>query len=189
MSQYQFGNVDVENGLATVIGHGTFWATEAVAGNLFSIANENVWYEILSVEDDTHLTLKTDYVGTTKTASRYAIQRDFTPNQTYPIPAYGDTNISSLLKQTLLKLDSYLASFSPLIASLQGDVSASGEIDITIAAGSTLRLASYTKATAPNAATAGEGSMIYVTDTTGGPSICISDGAQWNMLVLSTPMA
>jgi hypothetical protein len=50
------------------------------------------------------------------------------------------------------------------------------------------RLPSYTKATAPDAATAGAGAMIYVADTTGGPSICISTGAAWRML-LSTAMA
>jgi len=51
------------------------------------------------------------------------------------------------------------------------------------------RLAAYAKAAAPSAATAGAGAMIYVSDTTGGPSLCVSDGAGWRMLALSTAMA
>jgi hypothetical protein len=51
------------------------------------------------------------------------------------------------------------------------------------------RLPSYTKATAPSATTAGAGAMIYVADTTGGPSVCVSNGAAWTMLLLSTAMA
>jgi hypothetical protein len=51
------------------------------------------------------------------------------------------------------------------------------------------QLPSYTKATAPSPATVGAGAMIYVTDTTGGPSICISNGATWKMLPPSADMA
>ncbi len=52
-----------------------------------------------------------------------------------------------------------------------------------------IRVGSYTKATVPSAATVGAGAMIYVSDTTGGPSICVSNGSAWYMFVLSTPMA
>ena len=52
-----------------------------------------------------------------------------------------------------------------------------------------MRLAPYTKASAPAPAAAGAGAMIYVTDTTGGPSLCVSTGSAWKMLVLSTAMA
>jgi hypothetical protein len=52
-----------------------------------------------------------------------------------------------------------------------------------------VRLASYTKAAAPAPAAVDAGAMIYVTDTTGGPSICVSTGSAWKMLVLSTAMA
>lgn len=51
------------------------------------------------------------------------------------------------------------------------------------------RLPSYTKATTPAPATAGAGAMIYVTDTTGGPSLCVSTGVAWKMLSLPTTMA
>jgi hypothetical protein len=51
------------------------------------------------------------------------------------------------------------------------------------------RLPVYTKATAPSASALGAGALIYVADTTGGPSLCASDGAQWRMTSLSAPMA
>lgn len=41
------------------------------------------------------------------------------------------------------------------------------------------RVAGYVKAGLPSAATAGAGSMIYVTDDVGGPTIAFSDGAAW----------
>ncbi len=51
------------------------------------------------------------------------------------------------------------------------------------------RLPSYAKAAAPSAATVGAGAMIYVTDTTGGPSLCVSTGSAWKMIPLTTAMA
>lgn len=44
------------------------------------------------------------------------------------------------------------------------------------------RLQTYTKATVPAATAAGAGALVWVTDTTGGPSVCVSTGADWRMM-------
>jgi hypothetical protein len=132
MSQYRIGTADVTNGQMIVLGHGTAWLSQLAPNQLFSVSNENVWYEILSIQNDGQLTLASVYTGTTKTAVSYAVQRDFTPNQNYAIPSYGDTNVSSLLRSTLLNLDAFLATFSPLSSVLQGNMTLSGDLDITV---------------------------------------------------------
>jgi hypothetical protein len=132
MAQYQIGTVDVVNDSTVVVGNGTSWSTEISVNDLFSIAQENVWYQVLSVESDTHLILKTKYTGTTKSLAQYTIQRDFTPNLSYPTPSYGDTNVSSLLRDTMLKLDSYLATFSPVTAALQGNMTVDGDMSVNV---------------------------------------------------------
>ncbi len=132
MSQYQYGTVDVLNGQVSVVGHGTAWSSELAAGDLFSIAGEGVWYEIGSVQNDANLTLKTPYAGSDGTTLSYTVQRDFTPNFQFPTPSYGDTNIASLLRSTFLKLDAYLASFSPLVATLQGNMGLQGDMDVDV---------------------------------------------------------
>ena len=45
-----------------------------------------------------------------------------------------------------------------------------------------VRVKSYTKATVPSATTVGAGALIYVTDTTGGATLCVSNGAGWRMM-------
>lgn len=80
---YREGTVAVTNGQTAVVGTGTVWATEsspgsgawtstkAYAGDALKIGD--VLYEIASVTDATHLTLRTAYAGTTNAASAYAI--------------------------------------------------------------------------------------------------------------------
>ncbi len=45
--------------------------------------------------------------------------------------------------------------------------------------GTFLRLPRYTVATLPNAANAGQGAMIYVTNETGGEVMAVCDGTNW----------
>lgn len=131
MSQYTTGTASVTQNLRAVAGQGTGWTSQIAAGQLFSFQNENVWYEIASVDSDTALTLKTNYLGATKASVQYAVHRDFTPNNAYPIPAYGDKNTTGLLKETLLKLDAALASLSPVGSLLSGNMTFAGTLTLT----------------------------------------------------------
>lgn len=194
MTQYSLGKASVTNGTAAVVGVGTAWSTALAAGQYFAFLNENVWYVIETITDDTHLTLTSNYTGVTKAAQNYLVQLTYTPNNNYPLPTFGDQNVSSLLSVTLLELDTKLASFSPLVAAMQGAVTLNGACTLTLSGGTSFQLQSLTKATAPAPTmTANEpgspGAMIYVIDTTGGPSICVSTGTAWKMLLLTATMA
>lgn len=132
-TQYVTGTVTVTNGSTTVTGAGTAWLSEVTPGaHYFAIKNENVWYGIASVANDGALTLTSAYTSSTKTAQDYVIQRNFTSNQGYMAPGYGDVNISAMVRDTVLKLDSYIASFSPLNSSMNGAITVSGDLDLNL---------------------------------------------------------
>jgi len=133
MGQYSLGTVNVTNGSPTVVGTGTSWSANLAANNLFEIQGEGVWYKIQSVDSDGQITLATNYVGTTKTAQKYVVQRDFTPTNHFPTPAAGDVDTGSLIAQTLLQIDAALTALSPISAILQGDVILSGILTISAA--------------------------------------------------------
>ena len=79
MSWYKSGTVTVTNNSPSVIGAGTTWSDGAVAsGAAFSLIDPSgaaiaPFYEVLSVTDDTHITLKTPYGGTTVNGAQYAL--------------------------------------------------------------------------------------------------------------------
>jgi len=132
MAQYQAGTVNVSNGSPVVVGAGaTSWTSQVSVGDLFAVNNEFVWYYIQSVDTDNQITLTSNYTGTTKTAQQYAIQRDFTPNNNFPIPSYGDIGVSTLISKTLLEIDATLTSISPLSATMDGNIVVSGTIALT----------------------------------------------------------
>lgn len=112
MSQYRTGTVSVTQGSAVVTGSGTSWAANVIAGHLFSITNEGVWYEIASVDSDTQVTLTSVYAAASKADYAYAIHRDYTTEQSFPYPDYGDVNASTLIALTLNQIDQALASLT-----------------------------------------------------------------------------
>lgn len=92
---YVTGTVAVTNGSAAVVGTGTAWNTSIgnssprkniQAGDFIFVgsAAQNAispaggWYEVLSVTDDTHLTLKTNYTGSTASGQAYTGRQCFT---------------------------------------------------------------------------------------------------------------
>lgn len=77
MAWYKSGTVSVTNGSAAVVGVDTLWLTQAAAGDLFTLDGAK-FYEVLSITDNTHLTLASVYTGTTLSAQSYAIIRNFT---------------------------------------------------------------------------------------------------------------
>lgn len=128
MAQYRFGTVTVTNGSPTVTGVNTIWTTNVAALNLFAIFGEGVWYAIETVNSDGSITLASNYIGTNKTGAQYQIQTDFTPENHYPIPSFGDRDTSSLTAYTLLQIDAALAALSPVSAILQGIIQLNGDI-------------------------------------------------------------
>ena len=131
MSQYSLGTVSVINGSPVVTGVGTSWSSALAAGQLFALNNVFVWYTILSVNSDTQITLTGNYVGATTNAATYIVQRDFTPNNNYPIPSYGDTGSATLIAQTLLQLDAELAALSVVTQTIQGNIVVDGQLTIS----------------------------------------------------------
>lgn len=69
---YTIGTVTVNNGSPTVTGSTTKWVENLKAGDKFGVGTlPTVWYEILSVNSDTSLTLTTNYGETNTSASAY----------------------------------------------------------------------------------------------------------------------
>lgn len=106
IADYTTGSVvSVANGGTAVVGTGTTWAT-SMAGRYIRITDsdtankgDNYWYEIASVADTTHLTLKKPYQGTAISAGTAA----YTIGQiTYEPEAYQMATLYRALWQFFL---------------------------------------------------------------------------------------
>lgn len=75
---YRIGKVNVTNKSTAVVGTDTYWASAGLhPGDIFSI-DDTKSYEVDSIIDNTHLTLKTAYTGSTANGVIYSIIRNFT---------------------------------------------------------------------------------------------------------------
>ena len=104
---YRTGTTTVTKNSTAVVGQNTYWASAGLnPGDLFSL-DAGQWYEIDSIVDNTHLTLKTAYAGATATAATYQIVRNFTASMQADIAArtadlvndlrqYIDTDMQSI---------------------------------------------------------------------------------------------
>ena len=92
---YREGTVTVTKNSVSVVGTGTYWLTAGLnPGDIFSLDGVTD-YEVLSVADNTHLTLKTPYTGASASGSMYHIIRNFTATAPSQLAAqtaslYGD---------------------------------------------------------------------------------------------------
>lgn len=93
MSWYKTGTIGVTNGSAAVTGSGTAWVANAQAGEAILCPDGKFW-EILSVNSDTSLTLAANYSGTTQSGQAYTIL----PSQSF---------IRDLANQTATLINSY----------------------------------------------------------------------------------
>ena len=79
MPWYKTGTVTVTNGSTEVVGSGTTWGDGTITpGDSFSLVDANgaavePFYEVESVTDDIHLTLKEPYGGATASGAKYAL--------------------------------------------------------------------------------------------------------------------
>ena len=75
---YREGMVKVTEGSKSLVGVNTYWLAAGInPGDLFTTTNGKDFIEIASIEDNTHITLKSNYRWETDTLS-YAIVRNFT---------------------------------------------------------------------------------------------------------------
>jgi hypothetical protein len=72
MAWLRQGTVNVTNGSIAVVGVGTNWLSTVNISDMFSVDGDT-FYEVLSITDDTHLTLNNPYLGTTATGVVYLI--------------------------------------------------------------------------------------------------------------------
>ena len=112
MAQYNTGTVSISNGSPTVTGVGTLFLANIAVGDIFTIVNDNVWYEVASVDTDLQLTLSANYGRPDVVAGSYTIIRDFTANYDIPYPEKGDIEVASMLKRALVEIDTQISFIS-----------------------------------------------------------------------------
>lgn len=122
MAQYRIGAVSVTQGSQTVVGVGTAFVGNATAGDLFTLHDSGVFYEVASVIDDTHLELSANYAGDTAASQSYIICTGFTPNFNIPEISGGDLNWPDVLTRSLRRIDQVLKDHDDRIASLEAQV-------------------------------------------------------------------
>lgn len=101
---YRNGTVTVTSGSKNVAGVDTLWTSQASVGDVFTIDGTKI-YEIESIADNTHLTLKTAYSGSTASGAAYSIVRNFTSTTNAGLAA----KISALLVDWQNREDELLA--------------------------------------------------------------------------------
>jgi len=106
--QYRIGTVSVNYLSQDVLGFGTEWIDNIKTGDLFKIVGEDAWYEVGSVIGNTHLTLTSQYMGSTRIGTRYVITRDFTPNFNLPEVYIGDLDAHWIITRAFRKIDEVL---------------------------------------------------------------------------------
>lgn len=108
MGQYNTGSVTLVNGSPVVTGQSTAFLTNVSIGDLFKRQNQNVLYEIASVDSDTQIQLSANYAGSGESAASYTITRNFTPNLTLPEISSGDKDWPYVLTRALRILDAQI---------------------------------------------------------------------------------
>ena len=125
MAQYRFGKASLANGARLVTFVGAALAGNVQPGNLFSFQGENVWYEIVSVDEAAGTALlNSNYTGASKTDAAYAVHRDVTPALRMPILSYGDVNTAGLLQISLSTVDATMKTLGASGGALSGIASA-----------------------------------------------------------------
>lgn len=108
---YQQGTVSVTNGSAVVTGSGgTLFVSQVTAGDMFTV-DRSRFYEVLSVDSDTQITLTENYAGSSDATASYAIVRLFGNS----LNAVIASRITDLLAKWLLREKEQIDWFSGTI--------------------------------------------------------------------------
>ena len=100
MSDYNAGTVAVTNASATVTGTDTYFSANTAAGDYFRIDSNGIgdsskWYQILSVDSDTQLTLASNFGEYTETSLDYHVSKAPTA---FPVPFHEYILYEAVLK-------------------------------------------------------------------------------------------
>ena len=146
---YRVGTVKTVKDSTSIVGTNTYWLTAGInPGDLFTTTDGKNFVEILSVTDDTHLTLATPYPYDGSSGIHYAICRNFTAHMPSQIAAdtaklvgdmarYWDEDTLTLKGESAYeiakRLGKTVASEGAWINSLKGD----SAYDVAVAEGFT----------------------------------------------------
>lgn len=78
LSDYTTGTVQVTNGSASVVGTGTSFNAGTMVGKRFRVSGTNEFYTVSAVADATHLTLSSNYTGSSASGAGYTIFTSYT---------------------------------------------------------------------------------------------------------------
>lgn len=105
---FREGTVSVNKNSKNVTGVSTYWLSAGInPGDLFTADNGQSFYEIDSITDSSHITLRTNYLGENATGKTYAIVRNFNAGMSARVAAeaaqllgyfikYIDTDMQSI---------------------------------------------------------------------------------------------
>lgn len=107
MTDYSEGTITVTNGSAAVVGEGTFFTANVTVGDYFRVdgngtGNSSKWYKIITVTDNTNLTLDANYGEYTEGGVDYHASK--TPSA-FPLPFHEFILYESVLKLTVEQSD------------------------------------------------------------------------------------
>lgn len=132
---YRVGTAGVTAGGNKVTGSGTYWKSAGInPGDLIQFGNGNPFFEIVSVDSDTSLTLAGNYTGSTVSNAAYAIVRNFTSSSSAKVASqaagilndfqkYIDTDMDRITGKSAYEVavaNGYTGTISEWLASLNG---------------------------------------------------------------------
>lgn len=107
--QYSVGSCRVQNGSSIVYRNGAVNWAGIVAGALFGVQGEGIFYPVLQYITPDRLILTAPYRGTTNAAALYVVVNDFTPNMRLPKVNKGDLETATIFDYAMNKLESTFA--------------------------------------------------------------------------------
>lgn len=122
--KYNTGTVNVTNGSPTVTGDGSQkFLTNLIAGQLFTILNSGVSYEIGAVTDDNEFELVANYAGADAEDQLYTVVQSFTSNFDIPYTEPGDVQTATIFKRAMTLIDELLMPVTATTAQLTSLIS------------------------------------------------------------------
>ena len=80
---YTTGTVAVTEGSADIVGTNTLWIANVSIGNASKVDSDGTWYQVKTITDNTHITLESNYAGTTASGEAYTIEDSYKTDTVY----------------------------------------------------------------------------------------------------------